>query len=214
MGTCRGRGSTNAGCFLALRRREVKVVVGREKWRDCGFEACRRRQRVCTSFWGSLETLGTSRKEWRVFTPGGGGLCEAALTLGVDDEDGVGGGGGDGHGEFEVLDGLEDVEDVEDNGLGGGVRGAVAPGTAASFLNLSMRSLYASFNSDKSLNPCSLAFCSSLCLYLASMRSCEPCCRNRTSWTWAQRRWVFRGLQRGWRRRWRIVGRRWVAMVV
>jgi hypothetical protein len=77
-----------------------------------------------------------SRKELRVLTPGGG----------LDMDWGVGGGGGEGHGE----DCAEEVDDVDwdgeelamlEVGEGGGVNGAVAPGTAASFRSLSIFSL-------------------------------------------------------------------------
>lgn len=79
-----------------------------------------------------MEIFERSRKEFKVLTPGGGAWSEVC---------GVGGGGGAGHGEvFE-----EDVEGeallVEEDGEGGGVRGAVAPGTAASFRRRSILSL-------------------------------------------------------------------------
>lgn len=129
----------------------------------------------------------------------------------------MGGGGGAGHGDLGVEWDVEDVVELEgggDSGLGGGVKGAVAPGTAASFLSLLIFSLYTSFNSDTSFNPSSLAFDSSLSLYLERMRSCELCvARYRTSWTRAQRRWHVRGFARGWRRRCRSVGMRCEAIV-
>ena len=106
-------------------------------------------------------------------TPGGG----AGVALGPW---GLGGGGGAGHGDLEL--GLDDVlafaedEDVDADVLDddGDTSGAVAPGTAASFLNSSILSLYASFNSPTSFSPCSFAFDSSLSLYLASTRSWAP----------------------------------------
>lgn len=72
MGTSRGRGRTKEGCRFAEARSALKVDEGREKWRDCWFEAWRRRQRVWISFEGSGEIFSRSRKEFRVLTPGGG----------------------------------------------------------------------------------------------------------------------------------------------
>ena len=134
-----------------------------------------------------------SRKEFKVLTPGGG---FGAVLLGCR----AGGGGGAGHGDFAVEEDADAFEDVEGEGegVGEGVSGAVAPGTAASFLSLSIFSLYASFNSNMSFIPCSFAFDSSFSLYFAIMRSCVPCvARKRTSWTRAQRRWQMRGFVSG-----------------
>lgn len=203
---------TKEGCFRAFARRDLKVEFGSEKWSDCGFEACRRRQRVCISFCGRVEILERSRKESRVLTPGGG--FETA------EDWGVGGGGGEGQGDVAGDDdGDDDVDDeveveaevvVEpDDVPATGFSGAVAPGTLASVRSFSILSLYASFNCDTSCRPSWRALDSSFSLYLARMRSCTPwVARKRTSWTWAQRRWQSLGLASGWRRRCRIVGTR------
>lgn len=158
-------------------RRDEKVPAGTLKWMDCGLFAWRRRQRALISFEGSADILGTSRKEFRVLTPGGGASADL----------GVGGGGGDGQGEAWAAAGVDDGDEDGDAlvvGEGGGVSGPVAPGTMACFLNSSILSLYCSFNSKISFLPSSFAFDSSFSLYLAMMRSWVPwVARNRTSWT-------------------------------
>lgn len=105
----------------------VKVELGREKWRDCGLWAWRRRQIWVISSGGRVRTLGRSRKEVRVLTPGGGVPDVVDESL-----DGEGGGGGGWKGDLDV--------DV-DEGDGVGFRGAVAPGTAAFLRSPSILSL-------------------------------------------------------------------------
>lgn len=178
-GTWRGRGRTKEGWRFAVETSALKVLVGREKWMLCGLEAWRRRQRVSISLLGRVEIFSRSRKEFNVLTPGGGGLVPVGSGWGV------GGGGGAGHGDFVGgdCDALDEVDvglgegdsDSEDGGVGGGANGAVAPGTAASFLNFSIFSLYASLSSATSFKPFSFALDSSLSLYFASMRSCVSC---------------------------------------
>lgn len=172
VGTWRGNGRTNEGCLWAFKRSDAKVVDGREKWRDCGFEACRSRQRAWISLLGSVVIFSRSRNELRVLMPGGG-------ADGLPGDCGLGGGGGEGHGEEDVEDGDTLAEDELELG---GCNGAVAPGTAASFRNLSIFSWYASFSSETSFFPSSRALDSSLSLYFAMMRSCVLwVARKRTS---------------------------------
>ena len=97
----------------------------------------RRRQRTWTSFAGSDVILSSARKESRVLTPGGGLFAEAEEVCGV------GGGGGAGHGDAWEGGGVVDANDAEEGGggEGGGVKGAVAPGTEACFRRVSILSL-------------------------------------------------------------------------
>lgn len=106
-------------------------------------------------------------------TPGGGGGVEPEAC-------GRGGGGGDGHGEFDpdddaVLPASESDSNIEPCSPFCGLRGAVAPGTAACFRNLSILSLYASLSSETSFSPSCRAFSSSWDRYLARIRSWAPC---------------------------------------
>lgn len=96
-----------------------------------GFEAWRRRQRAWISAWGRVLTFSTSRKEDRVFTPGGG-LGSEVVVDGVGDDAGVGGGGGGAKYEGEV--GVCGEVDM-------GWSGAVTPGVAASLRSDSILSL-------------------------------------------------------------------------
>ena len=133
--------------------------------------------------------LETSRNESSVLTPGGGAFGSR----------GWGGGGGDGHGEDEVVDGDGDALGEDDGeGDGGGVKGPVAPGTTAAFLNSSIFSLCFSFNSAISLTPSFCALDASLSLYLDKILSSVPWVAiKRMSCTRAHRRWLNRGLDRG-----------------
>ena len=114
--------------------------------------------------------MSTSRKEARVLTPGGGGDVEDVedpdevedVVEEVDavDDAGEGGGGGGGYGELEARD-----------AVGVGLRGAVTPGTAASFRRDSILSLYADLSSEMSFKPSCFALDSSFSRYFAMTRS-------------------------------------------
>jgi len=119
------------GCRFAAASRVRNVEAGREKWREEGLEAWRRRQRFWISEEGRDRILEKSRKELRVFIPGGGAGSEldgAGEDAGEDV--GEGGGGGGGYGDEEVG-----------GAVSVGFRGAVTPGTAASFRSDSIFSL-------------------------------------------------------------------------
>ena len=138
----------------------------------CGFEAWRSLQSASISLLGSVLIFETSRKESSVFTPGGGALGSR----------GCGGGGGDDRGDD--ADDAEDDELVVDDGEGGGVKGPVAPGTTAAFLNSSIFSLCFSFSSVMSFTPSCFALEASLSLYLDKILSSAPwVARKRTSCT-------------------------------